>query len=86
MQSTEDVKEHFWSQFEKLLQDIPNREVTFFLGDWNCRVGSRLLGGFPSEILGVHGLGPRNANGVELLSRAAAHGLVLLNSFFQHDL
>ena len=40
----------------------------------------------PAAVLGPHGLGRANANGVALLEHAATHQLKILNSFFSHDL
>ena len=69
-----------------MLDKIPLREVVALVGDWNCRVGSRL----PEEdalrsVLGIHGLGPRNSNGEQLITFAATNRLRIQNTFYMHD-
>ena len=64
---------------------LPNSDLMMMVGDFNCRVGARLLGGALPEVLGPHGLGQRSHNGDLLLQFAVEQGLRLLIGFFQHD-
>ena len=82
MQCGDSEKLTFWQDFETLCGAIPTREISFFVGDFNCRVGSRHHGGYPDQVLGPFGLGPRNSNGDSLLEFAVSQQMALLNTFF----
>lgn len=47
MQCGDREKLTFWQDFQTLCAAIPSREISFFVGDFNCRVGSRHLGSYP---------------------------------------
>ena len=55
--------EWFYEDPQNLLELIPKKDVLFFIGDWNAKVGSQ-------EILGVtgkFGLGMQNDTGQRLI-------------------
>ena len=79
--SDENIKDAFYDLLERTLRNIPHTDKILLLGDFNARVGSNNLvwGG----IIGMHGVGHENANGLRLLNLCAEHILVITNTFFQ---
>ena len=70
-----------WSyeDLQDLLELTPKRDVLFFIGDWNAKVGSQ-------EILGVtgkFGLAIQNEAGQRLTEVCQENTLVIANTFFQ---
>ena len=70
-----------WSyeDLQDLLELIPKRDVLFFIGDWNAKVGSQ-------EILGVTGkcgLVVQNEAGKRLIEFCQENTLVIANILFQ---
>lgn len=63
--SKEDVKDHFYQTLDEALRRIPKEDKIFVLGDFNARVGkdSKVWSG----VIGNHGIGQVNANGLRLL-------------------
>ena len=66
---------------DNTLQNIVATDKIILLGDFNARVGSNHLvwGG----IIGRHGVGHENANGLCLLNLCAEHDLAITNTVFQ---
>ena len=79
--ASEDIKEHFYDEFDSLIGKIPKVEPLILLGDFNARVGSDHQS-WPSCI-GHHGTGRMNDNGQRLLELCSFHGLCITNTFFQ---
>lgn len=86
LQATEADKTRFWRELGRSWNHIPSRDIAYILGDFNCRVGSRQQPGYPHEVLGLHGVGPRNGNGDLMLQFCVSQSLCILNSFFAHDI
>lgn len=77
--------------FFRLLHNTLNAgcglDFTVLMGDWNGQVGSaasRSAADNWGGALGGHGVGKRNACGVEILEFAQRNGLCVANTFFQH--
>ena len=78
--STEDIKDTFYEHLNNTLSSIPRQDKIILLGDFNARVGSNHL--VWEGIIGKHGVGNSNENGLRLLNLCASHDLVITNTFF----
>ena len=87
-QCGEAEKEQFFSELQDTLDSFPQTEVTVIIGDFNSRVGSRAPQDCDEmkEILGPHGLGPRNANGEKLLNFCIENQLRIEHTFHPHSI
>ncbi|XP_076036407.1 uncharacterized protein LOC143022192 [Oratosquilla oratoria] len=79
--SEEHIKDTFYNCLHETLQNIPPRDMILLLGDLNARVGSshHLWEG----VLGQHGIGKCNENGLRLLTLCSEHSLTITNTKFQ---
>ncbi len=77
----DEVKNTFYDQLDEVLRSIPRTDKLILLGDLNARVGTNyeVWGG----IIGRHGVGKENDNGIRLLNLCATHDLVITNTIFQ---
>jgi len=78
---TEEVKDQFWEDLHTVVGRVSGSDKLILLGDFNARVGrdNELWPG----VIGRHGLGKMNNNGLRLLSFCAEHELHLTNTSFQ---
>ena len=81
LDSDEEIKDKFYDDLQTLFQRIPSTDKLVLLGDLNARVGTdhEVWEG----ILGRHGMGKMNRNGLRLLSFSAENGLAITNTMFQ---
>ncbi|XP_076036004.1 uncharacterized protein LOC143021966 [Oratosquilla oratoria] len=79
--SSEDSKDLFYEELDKLLSATPRNDKIVVLGDFNARVGSNVT--VWHGIIGKHGVGKENANGLRLLNTCALHRLTITNTLFQ---
>ena len=81
MPSENEVKDRFYQSLDEALRQIPKTDKILLLGDFNARVGrdNRIWSG----VLGGHGVGQVNSNGMRLLTLCAEHDLTLTNTLFQ---
>ena len=79
--SAEEVKEQFYADLDALLRTTPTNDKLLVLGDFNARVGrdSDQWKG----VIGKHGTGKMNGNGLLLLSKCAEYDLLLTNTTFR---
>ena len=75
------VKEDFYRALDAILQKTPATDMLILMGDFNARVGTEHL--VWSKVIGQHGVGKMNHNGLRLLSLCAEHQLVITNTIFQ---
>uniref|UniRef100_A0A183SQQ3 Endo/exonuclease/phosphatase domain-containing protein n=1 Tax=Schistocephalus solidus TaxID=70667 RepID=A0A183SQQ3_SCHSO len=80
MTSSDAVKDKFDEDLHALLAIVPKADKLIVLGDFNARVGAGHAAW--QGVLGPHGLGSCNDNGLHLLRTCAEHRLLLTNSFF----
>ena len=75
------TKDNFYNELEDTIRAVPRADKLVILGDFNARVGTshQLWEG----VLGTHGVGKCNSNGLRLLSLCAEHGLAITNTMFQ---
>ena len=71
--------EQFHEDLKDLLELTPKRDVLFFIGDWNAKVGSQALPG----VIGKFSLGAQNEAGQRLTEFCQESTLVTANSLFQ---
>jgi len=79
--SENEAKECFYQALDEALCWIPKSDKILFLGDFNARVrqNNRIWSG----VLGRHGIGRVNANGMRLLTLCSEHNLTITNTIFQ---
>lgn len=81
MSHTQETKETFYEELDRLILKTPHSDKLLILGDFNARVGNDHATW--EGVLGRHGIGKENANGTLLLSACAQHKLTVTNSLFQ---
>ena len=79
--SPEDAKEQFYRQLSDLIQSTSKNNKIVLLGDFNARVGKENSSW--ENVLGSHGVGKANDNGLLLLSFCAEQGLCITNTLFR---
>ena len=80
LDATDEDKEMFYDQLDTILTAIPESDTVFLLGDFNSRVGRSA--DVWTVVIGRHGVGNVNDNGILLLSKCAEHRL----TDHEHDL
>ena len=81
LDSDHNIKEDFYRALETVLQKTPATDMLILMGDFNARVGTEHLEW--SKVIGQHGVGKMNHNGLRLLSLCAEHQLVITGTIFQ---
>ena len=81
LKSDEETKDQFYNSLIDTLSRINRTDKVILLGDFNARVGkdSEMWPG----VLGGHGVGNMNSNGLRLLTLCTEHNLSLTNTFFR---
>ncbi|KAI4814263.1 hypothetical protein KUCAC02_003465 [Chaenocephalus aceratus] len=79
--SESEAKDSFYQSLDEALRRIPKNDKIFLLGDFNARVGQN--SSIWSGVLGRHGVGQANANGLRLLTFCSEHNLTITNTIFQ---
>ncbi|XP_065866604.1 uncharacterized protein, partial [Euphorbia lathyris] len=74
------IRQAFWEDLEKVVQQVPNDEKMVLGGDLNGHVGSR-RDGFES-VHGGYGFGDKNEAGNDILEFASAYDLSIMNTWF----
>lgn len=84
--STEEEIEQFYSILVQTLEDIPKREVTLVVGDFNAKVGHTVDDDHLRRIVGKYGIGERNDRGERLLQFCSEENLAISNTCFEHHI
>src|SRR5574342_535952 len=71
--------EQFYEDLQDLLQLTPKKDVLFFIGDWNAKIGSQETPG----VTGKFGLGVQNEAGQRLIEVCQENALVIVNTLFK---
>ena len=74
------VKEEFYKDVTKVLDQISNRKQVLMLGDFNGRIGQRRF----DAVVGPYGEATLNDNGERLIELCYQHSLRIQNSWFAH--
>ena len=82
MTHPDEEREAFYSCLREAIHSVPSKDKLLLLGDFNARV-SRNKHAWPG-VLGSHGHGKENSNGLLLLSLCAEENLVITNTVFKH--
>ena len=74
------TKDAFYDDMLRVISKVSDQEILIPCGDWNGHIG-KVSAGYDG-VHGGHGFGERNQEGERVLEFAAAHNLVVVNSFF----
>ena len=81
MTNPEEVKDKFYEELELLIDKVPKQDKIIILGDFNARVGTDHQTW--EGIIGKHGIGKCNSNGLLLLRMCSVHDLSITNTLLQ---
>ena len=73
-------KEEFWEEMDELVDSIPREERMVIGADFNGHVGSGNTG--DERVMGIHGIGERNAEGQMIVDFASRMEMAVLNTYF----
>lgn len=79
--SDDDMKESFYASLRSTLSSVHPQDKLLLLGDLNARVGKDHE--LWKEIIGRHGVGNCNSNGILLLGLCAEFNLIITNTTFR---
>ena len=79
--SDESSKDRFYDSLRSTLRTVSARDKIALLGDFNARVGSNHH--IWNGIIGKHGVGNINSNGLRLLNLCSEFDLIITNTLFQ---
>ena len=82
MTNPDEAKENFYEDLRNVLNKVPRKDKVLLLGDFNARVGCNNSDTWHG-IVGKHGLGKVNSNGLLLLSLCSEFQLNITNTMFQ---
>ena len=71
--------EQFYEYLQDLLELTPKKDILFFIGDWNAKVGSQETPGVTCKF----GLGVQNEAGQRIIEFCQENALVIANTLFQ---
>lgn len=74
-------KSTFCGELDEILQSVPRTDKLNLLRGLNARVGSNHEAW--GRVIGRHGIGKENENGVRFLNLSAAHDLTVTNTVYQ---
>ena len=78
---SDEAKDAFYEELNALVKDVPQSDKLILLGDINARVGADCNNW--KGVLGPHGTGKLNSNGLILLSFCAENDLTITNTLFR---
>ena len=81
MTNPDEVKDRFYEDLNDTITAVPRTDKLILLGDFNARVGRDHTSW--EGVLGKHGTGKCNSNGLLLLETCAAHDLLITNTVFR---
>ncbi|XP_049885772.1 craniofacial development protein 2-like [Pectinophora gossypiella] len=81
MTTSDEDKYQFYENLREVLQKIPACDKVILLGDFNARVGTEYIAW--KNVLGKHGVGKCNTNGLALLTLCSEFDLSITNTFFR---
>ena len=82
--SPQQDKDDFYTELQRVVDQVPEDDILVVMGDWNARVGSNQGGDdLWDDVRGKHGLGKMNEAGLFLLSFCSAMSLTIMNTCFE---
>ena len=81
----DEEEDRFYDDFDQIIKQTPLSDKLVILGDFNAREGKQLYIYYKNWVglLGRHGVGKLNSNGLLLPSKCAHHNLCITNRIFQ---
>ena len=77
------MKDDFYEQLQKIVDEVPRHDMLLVIGDWNAKVGEQQLG--EEGIVGKFGMiGERSDNGERFVSFCALNNLAIASTMFPH--
>jgi len=80
MTNPDEVKNQFYEGLNSVIATVPKADKLIILGDFNARVGTDSTTW--EGVIGKHGVGNCNSNGLLLLQTCAQHELLITNTVF----
>ncbi|KAK3796976.1 hypothetical protein RRG08_015842 [Elysia crispata] len=80
--ASEEEKEEFYDQLQRITEKLPRKDVNIIMGDANAKVGSDNIS--YEEIMGKQGLGVMNDNGERFADFCSLNDLVIGGTIFPH--
>ena len=82
-EADDEVKDDFYEQLQKIVDEVPRHDMLLVIGDWNAKVGEQQLG--EEGIVGRFGMiGERSDNGERFVSFCALNNLAIASTMFPH--
>ena len=81
MTQSAENKEKFYEELRNFLYSVPRQDKLILMGDFNARVGNDIESW--KGVLGSHGIGKMNSNGLLLLSLCQEFQLAITNTMFR---
>ena len=81
MTNPDEIKDKFYEDLNNVINSVPRADKLFLLGDFNARVGCDYSAW--EGVIGKHGVGNVNSNGVLLLQTCTEHDLLITNTIFR---
>ncbi|XP_068250309.1 craniofacial development protein 2-like [Palaemon carinicauda] len=83
--SSEERKDEYYEELQRVIDEIPERDMKILIGDFNAKVRRDNQG--KENVMGVEGLGEvTNENGAYLKSFCSVNNLVIGGTLFQHKI
>ncbi|XP_065261983.1 uncharacterized protein LOC135879876 [Emys orbicularis] len=80
--SEEGDKDYFYNRLQKILEILPDKDITILMGDFNAKIGPDNTG--YEQAMGTHALGEMSENGERFVDLCALNNLVIGGSIFPH--
>ncbi|KAK3780057.1 hypothetical protein RRG08_061825 [Elysia crispata] len=80
--ASEEEKEEFYDQLQRITEKLPRKDVNIIMGDANAKVGSDNIS--YEEVMGKQGLGVMNDNGERFADFCSLNDLVIGGTIFPH--
>ena len=81
MTNPDETKDKFYEDLNAVITAAPHADKLIILGDFNARVGRDSVSW--EGVIGKHGVGNCNSNGLLLLQTCAEHNLLITNTVFK---
>nr|XP_022322883.1 craniofacial development protein 2-like [Crassostrea virginica] len=78
----EEDTDNFYERLQLTLNNTPKRDIKIVMGDLNAKIGNNNKN--RERIMGKHGIGEMNENGLKLVEFCEANELVIGGSLFPH--
>ena len=80
----ENILQSSYTTLDNLLANIPSKDITILLGDFNSKIGATQTDHHMRQVVGNYGLGERNESGEKLIDFCLQRRLSIMNTYFEH--